>query len=329
MRGSTRLLCLGSAALLAALTAPPNPVAARDLPRSYVVSQSPGVMPEGIAVHRDGTMYVSSDGTGALYRGNVRDGRLRPFAAEGIGDRPSTLGVHTDTRGRVYSVGGSQLTVHDRRGRLLAQRTAHAGPLGAPDLNDLVITKDAVYVTDWANPVVHRAEIRGGTLGPLEPWLDIRSAFPQFPARYWLLNGIVADSAGTTLLVASNGTEAVWRVDITTRAVEQLQLGGASFGADGMVLHGRRLYAVLNYGAPHGVYIAELNDGLRSGSVTHRITGDPFDLPTTIARYGCRLYVVNSQLDDPPGQPPYTVSAIDDPTCERPAAPPVARPSVP
>ncbi|MFF9718315.1 hypothetical protein ACF1DW_22400 [Streptomyces sp. NPDC014603] len=40
-----------------------------------------------------------------------------------------------------------------------------------------------------------------------------------------------------------------------------------------------------------------------------------FDLPTTLARHGCRLYVVNSQLDDPPGEPPYTVSAIDDPTC--------------
>ncbi|MGW1885903.1 hypothetical protein [Streptomyces sp. NPDC001970] len=317
MPGTARLVCLGASVLLVGLAAVPAPAVARQLPDTYVVSRSPGVLPEGIAIGRDGTMYVSSDGTGALYRGNVRDPRLRPFRAEGVEDRPSTLGVHTDTRGRVFSVGGAELTVHDRHGRLLASRTAQDGPLGAPDLNDLVITKDAVYVTDWANPVVHRAEIHGGTLGPLLPWLDIRSAFPQFPAQYWLLNGIVADEEGATLLVASNGTEAVWRVDVATRETGHLDLGGASFGADGMLLRGRTLYAVLNYGAPSGVYIAELDEGLRAGSVTHRITGEPFDLPTTLARHGCRLYVVNSQNDEPPGKPPYTVSAIHDPVCER------------
>lgn len=82
-----------------------------------------------------------------------------------------------------------------------------------------------------------------------------------------------------------------------------------------MLLRGRTLYAVLDYGAPHGVHVAELDPELRTGAVTHRVTGEPFDLPTTLARYGCRRYVVNSQNDEPPGRPPYTVSAIDDPVC--------------
>ncbi|MFF8837380.1 YncE family protein [Streptomyces sp. NPDC015130] len=302
--------------LLAALSAVPGPASARELPDSYVVSREPGVLPEGVAITRDGTMYVSSDGTGALYRGRVGAPEMKPFPARGLEGRPSSRGVHTDRRGRVLSVGGETLTVHDRHGRLLAARLAPAGPLGAPDLNDLAVTEDAVYVTDWANPVVLRAEIRrGGTIGPLEPWLDIRSAFPQFPARYWLLNGIVANESGTALLVASNGTEAVWRVGTADRDVSRLELGGESFGPDGMLLRGRTLYAVLNYGAPHGVYVARLDEELRSGTVTHRLTDGPFDLPTTLARHGCRLYVVNSQLDDRPGRPPYTVSAITDPTC--------------
>ncbi|MFG3343489.1 hypothetical protein ACGF1Z_00305 [Streptomyces sp. NPDC048018] len=314
-RSHVRTTCLAVTVLVTALCAAPGPAQARELPDTYVVSREPGVLPEGIAIARDGTMYVSSDGTGALYRGRIGDPTLRPFPARGLEDRPSSLGVHTDRRGRVLSVGGATLTVHDRHGRLLATRTAADGPLGAPDLNDLVVTEDAVYVTDWANPVIHRARIRNGTLGPLEPWLDIRGAFPQFPAQYWLLNGIVANEDGSALLVASNGTEAVWRIGTADREVEQLRLGETSFGPDGMVLHGRTLYAVLNYGAPHGVYIAELDGDLRTGTVTHRITGEPFDLPTTLARHGCRLYVVNSQLDQPPGRPPYTVSAIDDPTC--------------
>ncbi|MER5481073.1 hypothetical protein ABT026_29450 [Streptomyces sp. NPDC002734] len=314
-RVPARTACLAAALLIATLAGAPAPAVARDLPDTYVVSREDGVLPEGITVTPNGTMLVSSDGLGTLYRGRVGDPDLKPFPARGLEGRSSTLGVHTDRRGRVLSVGGATLTVHDRHGRLLASRTAQAGPLGAPRLNDLAVTKDAVYVTDWDNPVIHRAEIRGSTLGPLEPWLDIRSAFPQFPARYWLLNGIVADGSGSTLLVASNGTEAVWRVDTDDKEVAPLDLGDQSFGADGMVLRGRTLYAVLNYGAPHGVYIARLDAELRTGTVTHRLTDGALDLPTTLAVHGCRLYVVNSQNDEPPGHPPYTVTALADPTC--------------
>ncbi|MFG2311525.1 hypothetical protein ACGFS9_23110 [Streptomyces sp. NPDC048566] len=285
------------------------------LPDRYVVSRALGVLPEGVDVRPDGTLYVSSDGTGALYRGRVTAPRLRAFHAEGALARGSSRGIHSDGAGRVFSVGAGRLTVHAPDGRLLASVDAPDGPLGAPDLNDLVVTADAVYVTDWANPVVLRASLHGGHVGPLEPWVDVRGAFPGFPDRYWLLNGIVADPEGRTVLVASNGTEAVWRIDAGTREVSRLDLGDASFGADGMVLHGRTLYAVLNYGAPAGVYIADLDADLRRGTVVHRITGERFDLPTTLARHDCRLYVVNSQNDEPPGTPPYTVTAVDDPEC--------------
>lgn len=288
-------------------------------PREYTVSTDPGVMPEGITVRPDGTIYVTSDATGRLYAGQVSDPRLHELPAEGALERGTSLGVHTDPSGRIWSVGGATLTVHAPDGRLLARRTAAGGPLGPSRLNDLVLTPDAVYVTDWANPIVYRATVDGREVGPLEPWLDILPALSWFPARYWLLNGIVADPSGRTLLVASNGTEAVWRVDIATKDVEPVDLGDQSFGADGMVLHGTTLYAVLNYGAPHGVYVAQLDPELRSGRVTATILADadgkPFDLPTTLGRAGCRLYVVNSQNDDPPGTPPYTVSAVPDPAC--------------
>lgn len=306
-----------SLVLSAAASAPAAPAAVswHRLPKTYVVSRAGGVLPEGIDVRADGTMYVSSDATGTLYRGRVTSPVMHRFHARGI-RRDSSRGVHTDRRGRVFSVGASTLTVHGPSGRLLARVSAPDGPLGAPDLNDLVITPDAVYVTDWANPVVLRADRHGGRVGPLRPWADLRPAAPHFPARYWLLNGIVADASGSTLLVASNGTEAVWRIDTATRQISRLDLGGQSFGADGMLLRGRVLYAVLNHGAPHGVYIAELDAALRSGTVTHRITDGRFDLPTTLARRACRLYVVNSQNDQPPGRPPFTVTALGDPVCD-------------
>lgn len=313
-------LIVSFAALLASLLAAATPAGAHRarLPGTYVVSTQPGVLPEGIAVHRNGRMYVGSDATGALYAGDVRLPRLHRFAVGEVG-RPSTRGIHTDRAGRIWSVGAHSLTVHSPGGRPLARRGVPAGPLGPSDLNDLALTPHAVYVTDWANPIVYRAVIRAGRPGELRPWVDLRTAFPGFPAQFWLLNGIVADATGDTVLVASNGTEAVWRVDVATRAIEQVDLGGRSFGADGMALAGHRLYAVLNYGAPNGVYVADLDPGLRSGTVTHQIltdaAGKPFDLPTTLARYKCRLYVVNSQNDHAPGTPPFLVSTVADPAC--------------
>ena len=318
-RRPARSCTLAAALLLGLIGGPVEQASARELPSEYVVSEEPGVHPEGIAVHHDGTMYVSSDATGRLYQGHVTDQALTPFDAAGAATRGTSLGVHTSDDGRVWSVGADRLLVHDPAGRLLAERVVAGGPLGPADLNDLVLTPTAVYVTDWANPIVYRAPIEGGALGQLEPWLDIRPAAPWFPAQYWLLNGIVADPSGGVLLVASNGTEAVWRVDTATKAVEPLDVGTQSLGADGMAVKGDTLYAVLNYGAPEGVYVVDLDSDWRSGTVTHRLlqdgSGRPFDLPTTLALARCRIYVVNSQLDDPEGTPPFTVATVPDPGC--------------
>ncbi|WP_152362106.1 hypothetical protein [Microlunatus speluncae] len=302
-----------------ALTCSAAVAAAGPRPVEYVVSETPGFLPEGIAIDSAGTMIVGSDGTGAINRGDVGNPRLTSLPVDGLSDRGKTLGVHLGPGGEIWSVGRDQLTVHTPRGRLIHRRSAAGGPLGPSDLNDLVVTRTAVYVTDWANPIVYRATVRGGRVGPLEPWLDLRPAFPGFPAQFWLLNGITASADGRTLLIASNGTEAVWRVEVAGREISRLDLGDQSFGADGLELVGSTLYGVLNYGAPHGVYLADLDPALRRGTITHRLltdaAGKPFALPSTVAVHRCRLYVVNSQLDQRPGRPPYTVSALPDPAC--------------
>ena len=130
-----------------ALVAGTAPADARDLPDTYTVATSPGVLPEGVAVHHDGTIYVTSDGTGRIYQGDVRTDRMRPLPARGTTERGTSLGIHTDQRGRVWSVGGDTLTVHTRTGRLIDTRTVAGGPLGPADLNDLVITDDATSPT--------------------------------------------------------------------------------------------------------------------------------------------------------------------------------------
>jgi sugar lactone lactonase YvrE len=161
------------------------------------------VLPEGIGLGGHGNVYVTSSATGAVYQGSVRNPQMRLFAPPGDAGRQSALGVHTDKAGRVFVAGTAALDVYSPSGRLLAHRPAPAAPVGEPSLNDLVVTDDAVYVTDFANPIVFRAELHDDRVGPLLPRLDTRSVETRLPAQYWFLNGIVASADERTLLVSS------------------------------------------------------------------------------------------------------------------------------
>lgn len=312
---------LGVAMVVVTLVVPAQPARAGEysgvgrLPQRYVVSASPGVLPEGIGLGRHGHFYVTSSATGAIYQGRLDRARLRLFAPAGSAGRTSALGVHTDGIGRVFVAGSTALDMYSPSGQLLAHRPAPAGVVGPASLNDLVITSDAVYVTDFANPVVLRAPLSRHRVGALQPWLDLRTVEPGLPAPYWFLNGIVAATDQRTLLVSSQGLGRLLHVDLPSRRVQVVDLGPGTFAADGMELHGRTLYAVLNYNPPagQGVYVADLAPDLLSGRVVAAVTDRfaEFDSPTTLAldRHG-RVLVVNSQLDHPPGTPPYTVTAV-------------------
>lgn len=288
------------------------------LPDRYVVSRDAGVLPEGIGLGRQGTFFVTSSATGAVYQGRLDRPQMSVFARAGAAGRTSALGVHTDRVGRVFVAGSTALDVYSPSGRLLTHRPAPAGQVGPASLNDLVVTDDAVYVTDFANPVILRAPLLGSRVGVLQPWLDLTPVEPGLPPPYWFLNGIVASADQATLLVSSQGLEALLRVDVSHRRASVVDLGPGSFAADGLELHNRTLYAVVNYDPPagQGVYIAQLDAGLRRGRVVAAVTDQfaPFDSPTTLARdrWG-RILVVNSQLDHPPGSSPYTVTAVREP----------------
>lgn len=283
-------------------------------PTTYVVSRDAGVLPEGIGLGRGDTFYVTSSGTGAIYRGDLRHRNMNLFLPGGSEGRGTAAGVHVDRFGRVFVARPAGLDVYSRSGHLLAHRAAPDGAVGAPSLNDLVFTHDAVYVTDFANPVVLRASLDHGRIGPLRPWLDVADVEPQLPAQFWFLNGIVVSANQRTLLVSSQGLEQLLRVDIARRAPSVVDLGATTFAADGLELSGTTLHAVVNYDPPSGsgVYRAELAPDLASGRVVASSTGglSPFDSPTTLARTGRRLLVVNSQFDHAPGTPPFTVSTL-------------------
>jgi hypothetical protein len=290
---------------LLALIATIQPAAADVVPQrptEYIVSTTPGDTPEGIEVTRGGTIYVTSVGTGAVYRGTTRDPRLKPFLPAGSDGRTSATGIHVDRWGRVLVAGAStsKLFLYDVRGNLLVTRQAAPGSF----LNDFTFAGDAVYVTDSAHNQIWRAPLTEHGLGELEPWLT-RDKIQPTP---YFLNGIVTD--GRTLLVGEQGQDVTYRIDLRSKQVSTLEVTNGILSGDGYLLEGCRLYAVYNAGG--GKYVTRLAV-LNQDWTTATIIADSAPsaaTPTTIARDRDRLLWVNSQLDAAPGIPPYTVSVV-------------------
>ncbi|MGK5738854.1 SMP-30/gluconolactonase/LRE family protein [Micromonospora sp. URMC 103] len=312
----TTPLAAAAAALSLLVVAVGHPVdAPAGRPDTYVVSREAGVRPEGITVTAEGVMYVTSVTSGAVYRGDIREPVLRPFLPAGSHGRTSAAGVHTDRRGRLFVAGWDTgtLFVYSPSGLLLARRVALAGAA----LNDLVVTNEAVYVTDSATGTVWRAALDGAAVGDLTPWLTAH----DLPAAPGFLNGIVATADGRLALVADQGTgdpgsERLYRVDLRRRTATVVEVRGGQMGADGLLLHGDRLYGVVNFPDGRGgwhfaVNVAILDADRRAARVVARSQPAPLEQsPTTLARDAGRLLWVNSQLNAAVPTPPFTVTEV-------------------
>jgi hypothetical protein len=76
-----------------------------------------------------------------------------------------------------------------------------------------------------------------------------------------------------------------------------------------MLLEGRRLLVVQN--RLNRLAVLHLDRAGTSGRLVHTITDERFDVPTTVARYGRRLYLPNARFTTPPTpQTPYTAVAV-------------------
>ena len=166
-------------------------------------------------------------------------------------------------------------------------------------INDLVITRDALYITDsladqlWSVPLTNR----GAPAGP--PRAIPLSGDFQFVTEGELpinLNGIDATANGRTLIAVHSTLGVLYRIDAATGKATEIDLGGGAVpSGDGIVLHGKKLYVVQNF--LNTVAVVKLRPDLASGQVVDTITSDLFRVPATAARFGSRLYVVNARFD--------------------------------
>ena len=262
---------------------------------------------EGIAAGRGATFYA-----GDLFRGDIFRGNLQRGTAELFIDAPDgrmAVGMAADLPHQLLFVAGGftgQAYVYDT-GTGATVASYQFGDPASSIINDVAVTRRGAWFTDSLQAKLYFVPVsRAGIPGPFRtlelsgPAADTSGAFN--------LNGIQATPNGKTLIVAHSTTSQLYTVNPTTGA--SATIAGVSVpNVDGIVLQGRRLWAVQN---TNQVTRIRLGRHLASGVVEEVITSDLFQTPTTAARFGSRLAVVNAKFDTgiPPTADQYEVVLV-------------------
>ncbi|MDM0032261.1 superoxide dismutase family protein [Variovorax sp. J22P271] len=264
------------------------------------------VFPEGIALDaRSGAAYVGSSATGDIFRIPKGAEKAELFQAGGSPGRQGAFGMKVDEQGRLWVAGGPSGTlalVDGAGGGTLAVWKAPASRLSF--LNDVVLSRGYVYITDSFNPVIYRVRNAPGGAAPLEPWLDLSNTAVRYVPNEVNMNGIVASEDGRYLLTIQMVTGQLWRIDTQTRAVAEVRIEGADLkNGDGLVLlDPTSLYVVRN--ASNEIARVRLDPTWSTGRIEQRLTDPRLHYPTTAAAIPGGLMVVNGQLDKQKTPPP-------------------------
>ena len=304
----------------ATISASGDPLAAKGghssaLPDRYVLPGA-AVFPEGIAYdQRSGTVYVSSTTDGTIFSGNVRDETLGVFLAGNTDGRTTATGLAVDDEGRLFVSGGGtgKLFVYDASGALLASFATGSSPTF---INDVAVAKDgSAYFTDSQSPYLYRVYQNEAGEWAYERWIDFTGTALVYVAGF-NLNGIEVTPNGKYLIVVQSNTGRLFRIEIATKEIVPIDLGGATVPAgDGILLQGSTLWVLQNNVAL--LTEIRLNVERATGQVIARTTDPSFAFPTTLTDARGRLLVVNSQFNrrGPVLSPtlPFTVSVIRKP----------------
>ena len=271
-----------------------------------------GWLPEGIAINLLPFAFFGSRADGDIYRVNLITGDGTVFSQ---GPDTPSVGLKVDLRARLFvagGTGGDARVVNAITGQILASYTFGNTPTF---VNDVVLTPEAAWFTDSQQPFLYKVPF--GRFGSL-PSQDEVVHLPLGGNEYvhmpgFNLNGIARTPDGEALLVIQSPTGFLFRVDTSTGIATRVDLGGAVLvNGDGLLLSGRTLFVVQN--RDNQVAVVRLNSAGTAGEVTEYLTDPRFDVPTTVAAFGNRLYLPNARFTTPPTPTtPYNAVAIPKP----------------
>jgi sugar lactone lactonase YvrE len=262
-----------------------------------------GFQPEGIAIAGE-QFYVGSIPTGKVYRGSLRTGQGAELVTAPAG--PAAIGMKVD-RGRLFVAGGGTggAWVYDATtGETIASYSFAEAPTF---INDVAVTKEAAWFTDSQKAALYRVPLGpNGSPATTFQTLSLEGDFVQQSG--FNTNGIDATPNGKMLVIVQSNTGKLFTVTPVGAIADADEIELADYESvpmgDGILLDGKTLYVVQN--RANMVAEIQLAPDLGSGVVLTRITNtdlEPpalFDVPTTIAEHGSRLYAVNARFTTAP-----------------------------
>ncbi|SHI24464.1 SMP-30/gluconolactonase/LRE family protein [Streptomyces sp. 3214.6] len=295
----SRRTFLGGTALAAlTVTATTTPATARTTtptpswPTEYPLPD--GWLPEGIAIGSKPYAYQGSRANGGIYRTDLRTGEGRVLYAGGAGQ--VAVGLKLDHDGLLYVAGstGVARVVDARTGTLVTthQLTETTGHF----INDVTLLGDRAWFTDSQDAVLYG--VPRGRAGSDIRALPLTGDWVQLPDVI-NANGIVGTPDGRGLIVVKSTPGELYNVNLRTGHATRIKLVGAPdvVNGDGLHLIGRTLYVVQN--RLNLISVWSLDRTATTATLTRTITDPRFDVPTTAARYGNRLYLVNARFTSP------------------------------
>lgn len=269
-------------------------------PFPEVISLPNGFQPEGIASGTGTTFFVGSLANGAVYREDLSTG----FGEVVVEPPPGRIavGLKFDERsGFLFVAGGPTGFAYVYDGQTGDEIAAIQLTTLPSFINDVIITREAAYFTNSFQPILYRVPLdQNGSLVsmPSSEAIPLGGEY-QFTPGAFNANGIAATPDGKTLIIVNSTEGALYTVDPSTGVATRIDLGTRGVpNGDGILLQGKTLYVVQN--RLNQVAVIDLSPDLSSGEIVEAITSPNFRVPTTIARFGDRLYVVNARFGTVP-----------------------------
>ena len=304
----TRLLLSAMAIALVGSALPTATTVAGEAPFPKKIFTQPGSPPEGFTIGKGTTAYQGAL-DGSIFKSDLRTGKgelLVDVIEPWVETTCRLLGMRVDPRTNyLFAAGcywGNAFVYDADNGALIAEYQLDSS--GSSVINDLAITNNAVYFTDFGQAFLYRLPLSSN--GGL-PAADAATAIPLIgDFGVGVANGIVATPDGKTLIVNDSYRAKIFRVDPKTGVAKEIVIEPALEGfLDGMILQGKTLYIVTPYdfGGPDPVdriQVLQLSDDLLSAKRVKRITDVDFDGVASGAIFGNSLYVNSSRYRDFP-----------------------------
>jgi sugar lactone lactonase YvrE len=286
------------------------PAAVSAAPFTAVIVLPGASSTEGIATGSGTTFFAGDLFRGDVYRGDLRSGTASLFIDAPTGRMATGMKVDVD-HGLLFVAGAltGQGYVYDAGTGAQVATLQLGNPALGTFINDVALTDDAAWFTDSVQPNLYRVPIGAdGSIG--SPSTLVLSGPAAHLSGAFNLNGIAATPDGSTILVAHTGDATIYTVNPATGA--SAPIAGANVpNVDGILLEAGRVWAVQNFS--NQVTELGLSPDLSSASVLSVTTDPAFEVPTTVARFGNRLALVNAKFDTgfPPTATSYEVVVVE------------------